>query len=141
MISEDLSREILPVHEVQTHYNILMLLEKSVCINCVKIGGITPSGTGTILVDIEIKHPFASPGLTGFDVRGIAMFNGTKQFPVANVVTSNKAVHEAELVNADGFTTLNNITTEGSGPGGIRGCQQGNLAQGTPDSTLNGFMR
>jgi len=29
-----------------------------------------------MLVDVEIKHPFSNPDFTGFDVRGIVMFNG-----------------------------------------------------------------
>jgi PKD repeat protein len=139
---KSLSTEIVPVHQAQTHFNVLTFLEKAPCTNCVKVVSLVPSGTGTMLINIKVTHPYQELRLTGFDVRGIAMFNGTHTYPSANVTTSDKVVGEAELTNADGFTSLYNVTTEGSGPNGIQGYQQGKIGkQIKPDSTLNGFKR
>jgi hypothetical protein len=134
--------EILPVRLVSTHYNILQWLEQKPCANCLKIKNIHPSGIGTILCDIEIKHPFPSPILTGFDVRGIAMFTGSHSFPVSGLNISDKSLGDAELVNADGYSSLYNISTQGSGPGGLQGYMKGKLSTtAPPNALLNGFKR
>ncbi len=138
----ELKFEILPVRLTTGHLNVLKFLEQGPCTDCVALTGITPSGTGTILVDVEITHPFAILNVTGFDVRGIAMFDGTHTFPVSGLITSDRSLGEGELVNADGFTTLYNPTTIGAGPDGLEGFQQGKMATPAfPTSHLNGYMR
>jgi len=139
---ETMTAKIIPVRAAQTHWNVLKWLENGPCMNCFKIQGITPSGLGTLLVDVEIKHPFSSPNLTGFDVRGIAMFSGSHDFPNSGLLTSDRTAGEGELVNADGFTTLYNPETAGSGPGGLQGYLKGKFASASyPNSTLNGYIR
>ena len=134
--------EIVPVRQPVTHFNVLNWLEKAPCSNCLAITKFQPSGTGTILVDVKITHPFAVPNLTGFDVRGIAMFAGSHVFPEAKLTTSDISAGEGELVNAEGFTGLYNSTTEGSGPGGLQGYMKGKFATAKyPNSTLNGYLR
>jgi hypothetical protein len=134
--------EILPVRLAATHWNILQWLEQKPCANCLKIKNIHPSGNGTILCDIEIKHPFPSPSLTGFDVRGIAMFTGSHSYPVAGMTISDKTLGDGELVNADGYSSLYNISTMGSGPGGLQGYMKGKLSTATPpNALLNGYKR
>jgi len=134
--------EILPVRDVAAHWNVLQWLENGPCTDCFTIQGIVPSGSGTLLVDVEIKHPFSSPNLTGFDVRGIAMFSGSHDFPNSGLLTSDRNTGEGELVNADGFTTLYNPETAGSGPGGLQGYLKGKFASASyPNSTLNGYKR
>jgi len=134
--------EIIPDRTVTGHWNVLTWLEDGPCTNCFKITSLTDSGHGTYLVDVEITHPFSWPNLTGFDVRGIAIFNGSRDFPLCDVTTPDEAAGDGELVNADGYTTLYNITTENSGPEGMQGYHRGRFASLTPpDATLNGYKR
>ncbi len=139
---EGIKMEIIPVRLVAGHLNVLGFLEQGPCLDCVALTGITPSGSGTILVDVEITHPFPLLNFTGFDVRGIAMFSGVHLFPESAVTTSDRAVGDGELVNADGFTTLYNFTTEGSGPDGLQGYIDGKLSTPEiPTALLNGYKR
>jgi len=134
--------EIVPVRGAATHWNVLKWLEQGPCTNCLKITNIEPSGTGTLLIDVEITHPFSNPNLTGFDVRGIPMFAGSHAFPVSGLNMPDRTLGDGELVNADGYTTLYNISTLGSGPGGMQGYFKGKLATQTPpNALLNGFKR
>jgi PKD repeat protein len=138
-----LEYRVLPDHQANTHYNVLGWLEQGPCTNCFQITSVVPSGTGTILVGIKVAHPFTNLNLTGFDVRAIAMFNGSRNFPTAGLNASSRALGDPELVNADGFTSLYNPTTAGSGPAGLQGYIQGKLASktSTPTALLNGFKR
>ena len=134
--------EIIPTRVPSGHWNILTWLENGPCTNCFKLKGITPTPDSTLLCDIEILHPFSDPKLTGFDVRGIAMFAGSETFPVSGLIASNRASGDGEVVNADGYTTLYNWTTEGSGPAGLQGYMDGKLATPTlPSATLNAYKR
>jgi PKD repeat protein len=134
--------EIVPVREVSDHWNVLKFLEKGPCTTCVTILNMVPTSNGTKLFDVQISHPFTTKNLTGFDVRGIAMFGGSFTFPVSGIVTSDRKAGEGELVNADGFTKLYNGTTAGSGPGGFQGYFKGKKTPPmAPNSILNGFKR
>ncbi len=134
--------EIIPVRQVSTHWNILSWLEQGPCTDCLKITGITPSGNGTLFIDIEISHPFPSQNLTGFDVRGIAMFDGSYYFSGSSLTTPDRSLGDGELVNPDGYTTLYNYSTAGSGPDGLQGYIKGNFATWmSPDAMLNGYRR
>ncbi|MFH1676165.1 MAG: hypothetical protein ABIC40_03990, partial [bacterium] len=137
---EKLESEIIPVRDVSMHVNILKFLEQGSCTDCFKIAGISPGPSGTFDINIAIKHPFATPLLTGFDVRGIAMFNGSKVFPVSGLTMSDSALGDGELLNADGYTTLYNPLTIDHGP--LEGYLKGKYATVTvPNATLNGFKR
>jgi hypothetical protein len=134
--------EILPVRDIEDHLNVLRWLEQGPCTNCLKIPNIVNSDHGTKLLTISLKHPFPSPNLTGFDVRGIAMFNGSHAFPTAGFNTPDRSHGDGELINADGYTTLYNYTTMGSGSGGMQGYIKGKLATfAVPKAKLNGFKR
>ncbi len=137
---EEIEFEIVPVRKTSIHWNVLSWLEQAPCTDCLKITGIGQSGSGTVLIDIEITHPFDNPNLTGFDVRGIAMFSGSLSFPVSMLNASDQSLGDGELVNADGYTTLYNYTTSGSGPDGFQGYIKGNLAtEIPPNALLNGY--
>ncbi|MFH1675833.1 MAG: hypothetical protein ABIC40_02325, partial [bacterium] len=139
---DSLDTEIIPVREIMTHINVLKYLEQGPCTNCFKIAGISPGPSGTLNIDISIKHPFSSLNFTGFDVRGIAMFDGSKVFPVSGLRMSDSSLGDGELLNADGYTTLYNSTTAGGGPDGIQGYIKGKFATVTaPNATLNGYKR
>ncbi len=133
---------MIPVRDVSGHYNILSFLETGPCYDCVQVTGISNSGYGTKLVDLQINHPFSSLNLTGFDVRGIAMFNSSWVFSNSVLGIPDHNMGTGELINPEGFTTLYNMYTEGSGPGGLEGYTKGNFAAViTPNASLNGFIR
>ncbi|MFH1676295.1 MAG: SBBP repeat-containing protein, partial [bacterium] len=137
---ESLEADIIPVREVSMHVNILKFLEQGPCTDCFKIAKISQGPGGTYDIDISIKHPFVTPLLTGFDVRGIAMFNGSKVFPVSGLRVSDSSLGDCELMNPDGFTTLYNPETIDHGP--LEGYLKGKLATATlPNATLNGYKR
>ena len=136
---KDYSAEIIPVRATSNHWNIIQFLEQAPCTDCFKLAGITPNPDGTLNVNVSIKHPFSNPNLTGFDVRGIAMFNGSHVFPESGLIMSDRTLGEGEVVNAGGYTTLYNPSTIGHG---FEGYIKGNLATVTaPSSTLNAFKR
>jgi hypothetical protein len=134
--------EVIPLRQVAGHWNVLKFLEQGPCTNCVSVTKVTPNPSGTKSFDVQIKHPFKTANLTGFDVRGIAMFHGGHSFPASVLTTPDRATGDGELVNADGYTTLYNSSTAGSGPGGLQGYLKGKFASQTlPDATLNGYKR
>jgi hypothetical protein len=134
--------EIVPVRLATDHWNVLKWLEQTPCTTCVTIPHVENSDHGTRLFDVRITHPFPTANLTGFDVRGIAMFKGSKTFPIAGLTTSERTLGDGELVNADGYTTLYNLATAGKGPGGLQGYIKGKFASvQPPDSALNGYKR
>ncbi len=134
--------EVIPVREIENHYNVLLFLEQGPCTNCVAVKSATVVGLGIFDFEIEINHPFADPKFTGFDVRGVAIFDGSFTFPDEGVTVPDFLSGDGELLNPDGFTALYNSTTQGDGPSGLLGYQQGNFATPTvPNANLNGFKR
>jgi hypothetical protein len=139
---ESNTANVMPVRDASTHWNVLKFMEVAPCANCVKVTGITPGTNGSKIMDVQISHPFTNPNLTGFDVRGIDMFNGSDIFPLTSLTLPNSSAGDGELVNADGFTTLYNSSTLGAGPGGLQGYFDGKYASPTaPSAKLNGFKR
>jgi len=133
---EETRFETMPVRLVSAHWNVLSWLEQAPCTNCFQLTSLTPSGNGTLYADIEVTHPFGNPNLTGFDVRGIAMFNASHTFPESGLTFSDRTAGDGAVVNPDGFTTLYNSTTAGSGPNGLQGYLKGKLATVTPPNAL-----
>lgn len=132
--------EMVPVRQTANHFNVLKFLDPPNCADCFTIQSITPSGFNTILVNFQIKHPFPTLAFSGFDVKGIMMFDGAVDFPTIGVNTSSSSNGEGELLNADGYTTLYNPTTIGSGPAGLQGYFEADMATSTtPSSSLNGY--
>jgi len=136
---KDLSAEIVPIRVTAAHLNVLQFLEQGLCTTCFKLAGVSPNPDGTLNVNVSITHPFSNPNLTGFDVRGIAMFSGSHQYPESELIMSDRTLGEGEVVNADGFTTLYNPITSGHA---LEGYSKGKLATNTfPASTLNGYKQ
>lgn len=134
--------EIIPVRSVTGHWNILNWIEKSPCSDCFKLTNLAPSGNGTLIADVEITHPFTNPNFTGFDVRGIVIFNGSASFPDSGYVFSDSALGDGTLVNYDGYTRLYYGDTAGTGPLGLQGYLKGKYATPTaPDADLNPYKR
>ncbi|HEX9744178.1 MAG TPA: hypothetical protein VGB30_02020 [bacterium] len=132
--------EVVPVRQVSDHFNILKFLEKGPCTDCLKITDLTPGPAG-VSVDVEITHPFPGTNFYGFDVRGVAIFEGSYFYPEAGVTASEPALGDPSVSNPDGYTTLYNPYTEGSGPGGLQGFYKGKLASDDiPFNILNPFI-
>ena len=139
---DDLSYEVILRRDANFHLNARKFLEDDPCSYCLNILGIQPSDHGTLLVDVEIRHPFlAAPYFTGFDVRGIVIFPGSKEWPENEVFTSDSSLGDAELINPDGFTRLFNPTEfpPGSSPFTILEYSHGTKANSDPATTLNAF--
>jgi outer membrane protein assembly factor BamB len=115
---DNVTAEAIPLRFVEQHVNVRRFLEEAPCFICLKLLNFSPQPDNTFLVDVQFVHPF--PGLdnlTGFDVRGIAIFNGSYVFPTTGLRISDFALDDMELLNADGYTTLFNPVDfpEGSG--------------------------
>jgi len=119
----NMTSEVVPLRTGQVHYNVLQMLEGWACKNCVGIEGLSWSEQDTLLVDISIRHPYAYNrlDLTGRDVRGVAIFNGTSSFPYHTVRDENGVeqplLASRVLLNADGWTTHFNRETAKEGLG------------------------
>jgi hypothetical protein len=136
------SYEIVPRRDVAFHLNARRFLEEGPCFHCLNILGVQPSGHGSLLVDVELKHPFMGLNVyTGFDVRGIAIFPGSRPWPANGLVTSESDLGEGELLNPDGYTRLFNPLEypPGSGAFPILEYSHGKYASADPETTLNAF--
>jgi hypothetical protein len=107
--------DVHPLRAAQFHINVQPFVEYLFCTDCLRITNITGSGHGTLLVDIMLTHPFdVATDLTGFDVRGTAIFDAELIFPNtfmpddATQLTASKRV-----LNADGWTTHFNAEDPG----------------------------
>jgi hypothetical protein len=140
--SSDIKAEIIPARITEGHWNIVNYLEKFPCTTCLNLSNLHPSGNGTLLVDVTINHPFPGAYFTGFDVRGIPIFNGSYTFPASGLTAPDGSLGDGELVNPEGYTTLYNSSTDGMGPAGLQGYLKGKFATPTmPDAELNGYLR
>jgi len=129
--------EVLPAREAMMHLNILAWLEDGPCLNCFQLVSLLPSGNDTFFATIRLRHPFGNQIFTGFDVRGIAMFDGSGSFWTSGLTYSDSDQEDGEVLNPDGYTTLYNPTTAGHG---MEGYVEGNLASyWPPDTTLNAW--
>lgn len=104
-----------PVRTANFHLNCVGYLENPT--QLLKITNVTWTDYGTLLVDIQLIHPFKNkPSLTGFDVRGIAILDGIKLFPSTIIARDVKGdpvqvLASRYLLNADGYTSLWNRDT------------------------------
>jgi hypothetical protein len=109
-VSENLDRvELIPVRAAADHYNVRQFLEEGPCFDCVTIANFQPQPDGIISMDIQLAHPFVGLNqFTGFDVRGIVMFNGSEHWPETGVNVPDSELGDGQLLNADGYTRLFN---------------------------------
>ncbi len=141
--SEEVKFEVIPARQVTDHWNVLGWLEQGPCFDCVEVMGIADTPQGTKLIDIQVTHPFpGKANLTGFDVRGIAMFDGSHSYPTLGKTSPDSSYGDGELMNADGYTALYHYLTQGNGPDGLQGYIEGSFASETaPGAIVNGFKR
>jgi len=125
------------IRTAQDHMNVTQLLENCVCSDCIEVVSIDGTSHDSYLVDIKIRHPFNNPTYTGFDVRGIVMFDASHEFPIHALSLPDRSLGDGELLNAEGYVTLYNSSTAGNG---MEGYLPGNLSSGNPpNGLLNGF--
>jgi hypothetical protein len=132
--------EIIPVREGEIHLNILKFLEGAPCYGCFTIAGFEFPQPGILNVDIRVDHPFGNLLYSVFDVRGIIMFQGSHEFPVAGKSISDQALGDGALLNADGYTALYNGSTITAPVGDLQKYYAGKLSTPTiPNSDINGY--
>ena len=135
--------QMMPVHSASFHLNARRFLENGPCVNCIQLTKVVVNGAGNTVLTIRLMHPFpAQFQYTGFDVRGILIFDGTSIMPSSGLVAPDKTLNDCELVNADGFTSLYNTVMypPGSQPFPILEYSTGKHASpGTFTGTLNGY--
>jgi hypothetical protein len=141
--------DVVPRREGSLPLNALKFLE-SYCSDCVTITKIKNNGDGTIDVTVRITHPFPNnPEYTGFDVKGIVMFDGSHDvywysyaiYPFYDHFhISWKETGDAELLNADGYTVRWNPTWDSGSSLPIFNYWPGKYSNGTPTANLNAFL-
>ncbi len=144
----------VPFRTADFHLNALNLMENGPCYDCVTIQKIEPKGNGVIDVDVALEHPF--PGLlkyTGFDVKGIIMFNGSVEIsgqiyfklyfdhPELCPIRFNLAIAgDWELLNEDGFTIRWSPAYESGEEWPMFNYVEGNYSNGPPNSNINAYI-
>ena len=123
IISADRTQaELMPLRESSFHINVTKFVEGPPCPDCLWIGKSHLTPGGTILVKVNLRHPFyGHTEYTGFDVRGIVVFQTTDYMKIDQRIyetddTSTKLMDPvllnfsdpvkggAALINADGYT-------------------------------------
>lgn len=102
--------DIVPRRSGMAHLNIVPFLEGEVDFLTIPEDGIE-FGEEYISATVQIQHPLQSiPGafeasfFTGFDVKGIIMFPGSKTYPVTGVVTQDILSGDGRVLNPHGYT-------------------------------------
>ncbi|MFH1676135.1 MAG: hypothetical protein ABIC40_03835 [bacterium] len=141
--------DVVPKREGRFHLNALKFLEEGGK-NFLQITGIKNNGDGTIDLGIKITHPFAGhPEFTGFDVKGIIMFNGSHQIPwdslkifpfYQDVLVSWKETGDPELLNPDGYSPRWSPSWDSGSALPILNYWPGKFSNGTPTANLNAFI-
>jgi hypothetical protein len=140
--------DVVPQRQGRFHLNTLKFLE-SYCSDCLKINYLHNNGDGTVDLSVQITHPF--PGLrqyTGFDVKGIVMFQGSREFDwnppslfyPENYRVSSRLLGDPELLNADGYTFRWCPMFDIGSSMPIFNYWPGKYSNGTPTANVNGFL-
>ncbi len=141
--------DVVPQRNGRFHLNALKFLEEY-CADCLQITGLENNGDGTIDLTVKITHPFPGlPQYTGFDVKGIIMFNGSLEFPPPEnhklplpslCYISWRELGDPEVLNSDGYThRWSPVHDSGSGLP-IFNYWEGKYAIGVPNAGLNAYL-
>ncbi|HEX9745589.1 MAG TPA: PQQ-binding-like beta-propeller repeat protein [bacterium] len=107
--TENMTAEAVPHRLASGHFNVRKFMEVSPCSTCLTLLNFQLQPDHTFFIDVEFEHPFAGlDQFTGFDVRGVPIFNGSYNFPASKDVMSDSMLGDMELLNADGYTRLFN---------------------------------
>jgi len=103
------SWEIIPARGLSIHVNVRKFLEDGPCTTCFKITSFDQNPDETYSVGIKITHPWTGlDQFTGFDVRAIAMWNGSETWDASGLVTQAPDSTDGYVLNPDGYTTIFN---------------------------------
>jgi hypothetical protein len=117
-----------------------------------KITGIHNNGDGTVDLTVQLTHPFPGmPQFTGFDVKGIIMFQGSHEFerpqdtpkyPLypQTFLVSWRILGDPELLNADGYSFRWSPWYDSGSDLPIFNYWPGKYSSGTPTANINGFL-
>ncbi|HEX9744081.1 MAG TPA: hypothetical protein VGB30_01530 [bacterium] len=142
--------DVVPKRAGRFHLNALKFLEEY-CEDCLKITSIQNNGDSTINLNVQIRHPFPdNPEYTGFDVKGIIMFNGSWEskwkshtsFPFYNGTArvSYREYGDPELLNPDGYTPRWCPEWPSDNEMPIFNYWPGKYTNGEPTANINGFI-
>lgn len=116
-----MTAEVVPLRSGDIHYNVLHMLEGWACTDCVGVQSIDWADKQTMLAEVVIRHPYPLDrlDLTGRDVRGIVIFDGTTSFPITTTRDPDDKdmpiLASRRLLNPDGYTTHFNRWTANEG--------------------------
>jgi hypothetical protein len=141
--------DLVPVRNARFHLNALKFLE-SYCTDCVKLIKLKNNGNGTVDLTVQLTHPFPGlPQYTGFDVKGIMMFDGSYEFPFDSTKwhlpnpyfeISWREMGDPEVLNPDGYTPRWAPSWESGSDLPIFNYWKGKFAFGEPNADLNAFL-
>jgi hypothetical protein len=140
--------DIVPRRQGRFHLNALKFLE-DYCKNCLQVTKIKNNGDGTIDLTVRITHPFPGhPEFTGFDVKGIIMFNGSwedegyQYYPPwpEPFRVSWRGLGDPQVLNADGYTLRWSPWYDSGKEQAIFNYWEGKYATGTPTANLNAYL-
>jgi hypothetical protein len=139
---------LVPVRNARFHLNALKFLEEY-CTDCLKIVSLKNNGDSTVDLTVRITHPFPGlPQYTGFDVKGIIMFDGSWEregyqyyppYPEPFRVSWRK-LGDPQLLNADGYTIRWSPWYDSGSDLPIFNYWEGKYATGTPTANVNGYL-
>jgi len=139
--------DAVPLRSGRFHLNALKFLE-DYCKTCLRIDRIRNNGDGTIDLTIRITHPFKGfPEFTGFDVKGIIMFDGSWEnegyylwLPHPEPFRiSWRELGDPQVLNADGYSILWSPWYDSGSEMPIFNYWEGRFAHGTPTANINAF--
>jgi hypothetical protein len=141
--------DVVPRRDMHLHLNALKFLEEY-CKNCLQITSILNNGDGTIDLTVRITHPFPGlPQYTGFDVKGIIMFQGSHEIPdnlsklplyPQNYRLSWRLIGDPEVLNADGYTYRWSPWYDSGSGLPVFNYWPGKYSKGTPTANINGYL-
>jgi hypothetical protein len=141
--------DVVPLRSGRFHLNAARFLEET-CTNCLQILGVYKNGDGTIDMMVRITHPFSGhPEYTGFDVKGIIMFDGSHtlrshslyNFPFYEPFRiSWRELGDPELLNPDGWSPLWCPEWPSDSNMPMFNYWPGKYSRGTPTANVNGFI-
>jgi len=101
---------VVPLRTLEGHLNATGFLEVAPCASCIVVSNPNNLGDKEWMVDVQIRHPFIGlDKYTGFDVRGIVMFDPTFTFPSSGLEFPDPDFPAGgALINPDGYTDIFN---------------------------------
>jgi hypothetical protein len=141
---------LVPKRCPRFHLNALKFLEEY-CTDCLKIVGLKNNGDDTVDLTVRITHPFPGlPQYTGFDVKGIIMFNGSYEWippdwfdapPLPSpCMISWRELGDPEVLNADGYAYRWSTVYDSGSDLPIFNYWKGKYASGVPNAGVNAFL-